>query len=102
MYLTEEDAREKWCPFARVASSETEAASANRGLPGDGRGPVGCIASECMAWRTKTKPVLIERATGRFVRYSYPGDSYSSDKYMVDQVADHSKGYCGLAGKPEG
>jgi len=57
--LTEEDARKKWCPFARnyEATSAGEiggmagaGVNRNESMPDDGPGS-RCIASECMAWR---------------------------------------------------
>jgi len=59
--MTEDEARTKWCPFARVLSSLSNghvviaAAAGNRanGLTGGGLNPSAarCIASDCMAWR---------------------------------------------------
>jgi len=54
MTLTEEEARKKWCPFARVPSAIGMNGSAVSGTPAINRAPhveVTCIASECMAWR---------------------------------------------------
>lgn len=77
MYLTEEEARQKWCPFARVSASNfpepgNHASNRDAGgsVPSNGS---NCLASECMAWR-------IKRLVGR-----------------DEQVA----GYCGLVGKPD-
>ncbi len=79
--MTEEQAREKWCPHARVSASNEPALgnhAANRwenpqGLP-DG---AGCIASDCMAWRWQ--------------------DSLSIRD--GEQPSKSNNGYCGLAGK---
>lgn len=62
--LTEDQAKEKWCPFARVAggalmrmdqdgvvSYVTAPVAVNRGGNGS-RDEVCCIASRCMAWRS--------------------------------------------------
>jgi hypothetical protein len=68
--MTEDEAKTKWCPQARVPT-HTGHCARNRDLPlvnDDGRPSVGtyCIASGCMAWReTSTR-----------------------------------HGYCGLAGRP--
>jgi hypothetical protein len=46
--MTEQEAAEKWCPFAREVMDDPHPA-ANRAYDGD---PVTkCIASRCMAWR---------------------------------------------------
>jgi hypothetical protein len=92
---TEEQAKAKWCPFARVKpwqEGEQPAPSHNRegGGPYDSQGmetPVingssRCIASECMAWR-------VER--WRLER----GDAESDGAGNWLPV-----GYCGLAGQP--
>jgi hypothetical protein len=71
--VTEEEAKKRWCPFARVVRSSTGAmTSVNR----DGPHPdprALCIASECMAWRAVADP-----NSGGVVR-----------------------GYCGLSGPPQ-
>lgn len=88
MLLIEEEAKTKWCPFARVAKSDAEdhvaygQAVFNRvetpagkaGWPEGGR----CIASQCMAWR------------------------YGPVFYVTADGQQERDGYCGLAGKPKG
>lgn len=96
---TEEEAKTKWCPFARVLASETDDLTAahhgpyNRvyikadGFDTDGRtsrSPMiaQCLGSACMAWRqtdNKTWP-------------SGPGKP---------ERKPEPSGYCGLAGRPE-
>lgn len=57
--MTEDEAKKKWCPFARVIGDLDENAAANRWPEDDSKmwaGPNGnphslCIASACMAWR---------------------------------------------------
>lgn len=71
MIVTAEEAKTKWCPFARTVAYHTSGA-VNRlaGLtPSDWP---HCIADDCMAWRWWNQP---------------------------SNEAKH-KGYCGLAGKP--
>lgn len=89
--MTEEEARKKWCPFARVIAGEMrdgfmkplrDVAPHNRvqeaGSEADDptwHQTHNCIASECMAWR------WVEEFE------PYVGNKPST------------KGYCGLAGK---
>lgn len=56
--MTEEEAKMKWCPMARVFVADGVGA-ANRGLPGIDAGPGGekvedlsanCLGSRCMVW----------------------------------------------------
>lgn len=50
-----EDAKQKWCPMARVVPDVRDYASGNR-FPGDGgsarclRNECRCIGPECMMW----------------------------------------------------
>jgi len=50
--FTEEEAKTKWCPFARVGSEYEPGFSLNRITDGPVK-PAACIASRCMAWRKK-------------------------------------------------
>lgn len=78
MSMTQESARECWCPFARVPAwfAGTGRTPANRY---DDRGSslvpgTQCIASQCMAWRW--------------------------DNWGVVKGAPVTEGYCGLAVAP--
>lgn len=87
--LTEEQTKEKWCPFVRylavftnTSDGKVEAlANYNRGAQDSGLGKARCIGSECMAWREGPPKSVFGNA---------------ADK-IPQQV---SVGYCGLAGKP--
>ena len=76
--MTEDEAKQKWCPHARIQTSWTSL-HGGVALAGTNRwekGSAKCIASECMAWR-----------------------------WCVTRVDDddndiHDYGYCGLGGKP--
>ncbi len=96
--MTEEEAKSKWCPHARVASSPvtlrypdghihsvmSPPVSVNRGGAG-AADEVRCLGSGCMAWRwlsvTNLDRERIRQATGL-------------------EVMDRVRGYCGLAGEP--
>lgn len=80
MMVTEDEARKKWCPHARLTSPSGDSRSWNRVMratPGFEDYP-HCIASECMAWRWDDR---FEGAPAQWVGYS------------------DTHGYCGLAGK---
>jgi hypothetical protein len=50
--MTEADAKQRWCPFARSPISDDDGAAAvNRKLRGDPDLGCLCLASGCMAWR---------------------------------------------------
>ena len=71
--MTEEEAKTKWCSFARVATLAGNAVG-NIGADTKTRQMIPlahCIGSDCMAWRV------------------HP-----------DRSEDSGEGYCGLAGKP--
>ena len=81
MFLTEEQARQTWCPHARATKRFTDGAIAiNRD---EGRPATRCIASICSQWRMALRPVY--------------GDA---GEVIGCEATD--KGYCGLAGRPEG
>jgi hypothetical protein len=69
--MTENEAREKWCPFARVSAYDH---SPNKDSGGNIRPGAYCIASRCMAWRW--------------------------DLDTDPPTAEPTEGYCGLAGEP--
>lgn len=73
---TEAEAREMWCPYARV---EYGSAAVNRGAVID-RDELACIASKCMQWRW---------ARGRRTRGKGGDEEWQE------------RGYCGRAGRPE-
>jgi hypothetical protein len=71
--MTEEEAKTKWCPFARVLDGSAAAVAAVNRDADDSEDWPTCIGSACMAWR----------------------------KYRCGQIeGERIDGYCGLAGKP--
>jgi hypothetical protein len=75
--MTEEEAKTKWCPYARVESWSSEGtatgANFNRTIIDSNPPEARCIGSTCMAWR----------------------------KHKYGQIeGERIDGYCGLAGKP--
>lgn len=97
--LTEKEARERWCPFARaiVATLESDgkcgeptdtvgAAVGNR--PGSSQilRQTTCYGANCMAWRWRGWPT----------RFGTIATAPDEEDITGDRI-----GYCGLAGKPE-
>lgn len=92
--MTEEEAKTKWCPFARTqyvgepdknGDRYRESYPANRMYAPDlgcGTDAALCIASACMAWRQ----------TDNYVGPCAAGEDAPTPK---------PAGYCGLAGRPE-
>lgn len=78
MTITEDEARKKWCPYARIlhpGDEDTGAAIGYNRRTDSGWDDCGdnfCIASECMAWRWK----------------------------LNDHGHSMNLGWCGLAGSP--
>lgn len=63
--LTEQEAKERWCPLARAQRSE------NRQIDGSPNN-TQCIASECMAWRLAHKPSSNGDETGYCGAFGVP------------------------------
>ncbi len=73
MTYTEEDARKSWCPSDHGS----------------------CIASGCMAWRWAQKP---NPDWSPNMSQQWPQKDTRNDPPMY--IADTTRGYCGLAGRP--
>ena len=86
MILTEDDAKKKWCPFARSPKWEDANGPAiNRKGSGEMDSGSRCIASACMAWRW-----FDEESD------DHPGMTHA----RITGDLTLRRGYCGLAGKP--
>lgn len=124
--MTEDEARTKWCPFARVAMDYHE--GPNRFIVGFNRDMLGpesydpddqnfsyeptrCIGSACMAWRWL--PLMADEAfKNAIIKAVVDIDDKSENKtratrHVMTHRAEYGlpekpfAGYCGLAGKPE-
>ena len=94
--MTEEEAKTKWCPFARVIVGQADGSHIatqppyNRFQRADDRTAVPpasyCIGSACMAWRW-IKPIP-----------RFKEGTMEVDPETLNLPPTH--GYCGLAGKP--
>lgn len=100
---TEEEAKTKWCPEARIIAfniaTGDHAPVAGNGvskLDGESARTMLCVASACMHWRWALKP---------------NPDFYHSMEGMVvtrgldfqpvpSHIEDRTQGYCGLSGRP--
>ena len=108
MLVTEEEAYERWCPFARTAFPlDAPAVAANRFLVEDNRpeGVPRCVASQCMAWRWQ--PLQADQAFLDAVKARMAeGETMSkATKYVRANLAELGlpdksyRGICGLAGE---
>lgn len=84
--MTGDEAKTKWCPFARVGDDLHAATNRPNSAGYD------CIASDCMAWRKST--VFIDRATGE---PAVPGNTPIGSL----ELRYSGEGFCGLAGAPQ-
>jgi len=81
MLLTEQKAKERWCPFVRFTEGCDDAA-ANRWEETVNPERCRCIASQCMAWRW------------------FDGEFTNEPEHVRRPLTDQRRGYCGLAGEP--
>ena len=87
MDMMEDQARTKWCPYARTdRGRDVGNATVNRGHCPDSINwsNTRCIASDCMAWRHTT-----DRSTEQ-----------ASIENLHNMSGKPDDGYCGLSGKP--
>lgn len=116
--MTEDEAKTKWCPFARFTSA-SNSPSSNRwrkSLPEDepyalNPVPCRCIGHACMAWRWQ--PLLADDAFVAAVAKAANtlGDKSPSHTKAVKHVRENRAeyglptkpflGFCGLASKPD-
>lgn len=98
--MTEAQAKERWCPFARslaIGGAANAVAAVNIAtVKGEEYRPP-CIASACMAWRWDNKQGLFNLTEGH---WQEPGTVYADSDVMQERIrhADPKVGRCGLAG----
>ncbi len=120
--MTEEEAKTKWCPFARVTpDTDDYEACTNRGrqfiadrspLVNEAANECKCLASACMAWRSHGP--FVKRETS-MSQAQPPGEGWeragglqfhgfgatNSPEYWSRGVElAPAGGFCGLAGQP--
>ena len=102
---TEDEAKERWCPFARaIVLEQTQTIpSHNRVVKqnsddsaDESWSPIDCrcISSQCMAWRQGYKDNPCYQPTPQ----SFPDNRLPNERNPY--ITDTERGYCGLAGKP--
>ncbi|CAB4165151.1 hypothetical protein UFOVP833_31 [uncultured Caudovirales phage] len=95
--MTEDEAKTKWCPFARQATvfsrEGATGGTANRDGPHHYGVPnVECIASACMAWRWEDEDAYDQRLTEWEDAANIGGVQRGPEPMRG--------GFCGLGGKP--
>ena len=85
MYLTEEEAKMKWCPMIRAGYG------CNRESENDREG-FHCISSGCMMWRWSDPATKFE--------VDVPAYETKGDPIGHDIPFPSRRGYCGLGGRP--
>lgn len=93
MLLTEEEAKKRWYPFARVSVTDSGLIANNRcevikpDAADDRLVGSNCIASECMAWRKCESAQFRAKADAEFRKSGMRLES--------------TEGFCGLASLPQ-
>ena len=119
--MTEEEAKTKWCPFARVGSSTSGLGGFNRFIEpvsADSDARARCLGSACMAfrrlpvvdWSHQFKELLDGNNWIGAIKLhrQATGSSLKDAKDFVDGVRGGTRpmptsapaGFCGLAGRP--
>lgn len=108
--MTEEEAKGKWCPFARVSEIGERGGAythaPNRNLSEPREAASWCLASQCMAWRWTTtthyrRTELWSKSKGCRVNSAWSDDAdWRPVEMSKDADPPPAVGYCGLAGTP--
>jgi len=96
--MTEDEAKQKWCPMMRLTTDQgewrTNRGERPQGAIGESYVYFNCLGRDCMAWRWNIKPNPDWEQPNPM---KYPSPDYRFDNpYIIDE----ENGYCGLAGKP--
>lgn len=97
--MTEDEAKTKWCPFARVLENGSLGNGNNRVQEKTGsevRAPIAsfCLGSTCMAWRTRHQWMDNAQESPDWV-------SYAPYAFEPGPGQEREDGFCGLAGAPQ-
>jgi hypothetical protein len=115
--VTEDEAKMKWCPFARLVagSISLDGSSTHQSQPAYNRVvdqdkwafPKGgaCIGSACMAWGTLPDQHqyrdLPNGQTPDGEGWEQDGEGFSEGETSWARLITNRGGYCGLAGTPQ-
>jgi hypothetical protein len=109
--MTEDEAKTKWCPFARVGSGASGLGSMNRdALPADDPKLITrntrCLASACMAWRwseAKRTAAFLEAVQRHMAAQPKPNFNTAVQAVYAETGGQFERveGHCGLAGAPQ-
>lgn len=98
MIMTEQEARDKWCPMSR--SFGPHGSSGNRNLDGSVQKADHCLGTGCPMWRWMMALMQIEAHEPREGWEHVYGEDR---EYWLEPPAEAMKrrrGFCGLAGVP--
>lgn len=85
--MTEDEARQKWCPMVRAISPNGTIGPCNRRADANDK-EYFCIASDCMMWIATDNECEPQE--------SHEGGTAT----VIFEPKCYPAGYCGLAGKP--
>ena len=98
---TEDEAKEKWCPFGRVTDTDGVPShnrffsdASNQDVP-----QTMCIGPACMAWRWAG--VASKARIERFKGYIANTGTTLAEALEAVPEDDTRRGYCGLSGEPK-
>lgn len=100
--MTEDEAKTKWCPFAksRVVTYWKDSVTRVNGL-WDEDGNIRCLGSACMAWRRSYWSAQ-DRALMIKDRMNLSGATHTEATSWVNRLEEEAaEGFCGLAGAPQ-
>lgn len=96
MTYTEDEARTKWCPEARVAGGQAGNRYSMDIDAAHHHAFAKCIGSSCMMWRWAQKPNP-DWKPDHGMMTTFGRDTRNDAPMYID---DTTRGYCGLGGRP--
>ena len=110
--MTEDEATNRWCPFARSRLIEWRKASdetSNQiycGPRGHEAPTTLCLGSACMAWRwhpAKQTAAYLAAVQERMQKQAKPNFNTATQEVYAERANEFARteGYCGIAGVPQ-